>query len=57
LIPAAALGGAVFVVACDVISRVVPGQAELPLGVVTGLVGAPVFLTLLAKARKAGSYA
>ncbi len=56
LIPAAALGGATFVTVCDVVSRVVPGQAELPLGVVTGLVGAPVFLALLAKGRRAGAY-
>ncbi len=56
LIPAAALGGAVFVVLSDVICRVVPGQADLPLGVVTGLIGAPVFLSLLVKHRRMGSY-
>ncbi len=51
LIPAAALGGAFFVIAADVISRSIPGQSELPLGVVTGLVGAPMFLVMLARSR------
>lgn len=49
LIPAAALLGAAFLVACDIIARVFPSRSELPLGVVTGLLGAPVFLYLLAR--------
>jgi len=49
LIPAAALLGAVFLVVCDVIARVFPSRAELPLGVITGLLGAPLFLYLLAR--------
>lgn len=49
LIPAAALLGGAFLVACDVIARVFPSRTELPLGVVTGLIGAPVFLFLLAR--------
>ncbi|HEX4334371.1 MAG TPA: iron ABC transporter permease [Polyangiaceae bacterium] len=52
LVPTAALGGGVFVVACDVLTRVVPGQGELPLGVITGVIGAPLFLFLLVKFRK-----
>lgn len=52
LIPMAALGGAVFVAACDVLARSLPTTSEVPLGVVTGLVGAPVFLLLLARSRK-----
>lgn len=51
LIPACALGGGLFVVACDLVCRHAPGQAELPLGVITGLIGAPVFLVLLLRAR------
>ncbi len=51
LIPAAALGGACFVVGADLICRSVPGQSELPLGVVTGFVGAPLFLFMLARSR------
>lgn len=56
LIPACALGGGLFVVACDLVCRHAPGQAELPLGVITGLIGAPVFLVLLLRARGGGVY-
>lgn len=52
LVPACALGGAAFVVACDVITRAVPARTELPLGVVTGLLGAPMFLYLLLRSRR-----
>ncbi len=47
LVPACALAGGGFVVLCDLISRAVPAHSEVPLSVVTGLVGAPVFLSLL----------
>jgi iron complex transport system permease protein len=56
LIPAAALGGAAFVVLSDVVCRVMPGQADLPLGVVTGFIGAPVFLLLLVRHQRGGSH-
>lgn len=49
LLPAAALLGATFLIACDVIARVFPSRSELPLGVITGIIGAPVFLFLLAR--------
>lgn len=47
LLPAAALAGATFLVLADAISRVVLAPAELPVGVVTALIGAPFFLYLL----------
>ncbi|MFD2738900.1 FecCD family ABC transporter permease [Sulfitobacter aestuarii] len=51
LVPASALGGAVFLIAADVISRtLVPGQV-LPIGVVTALIGAPVFALILIGGR------
>lgn len=53
LIPAAAIVGAGFVVACDLIVRHLPG-GDLPLGVITALVGAPVFLVLLLRLRREG---
>jgi iron complex transport system permease protein len=56
LVPAAALGGGAFVIACDVLARVVPARTELPLGVVTGLIGAPVFLLLLLRTWRAGEH-
>jgi iron complex transport system permease protein len=52
LIPASALGGGTFVVLCDVLCRVLPGRSEVPLGVITGLVGAPAFLWLLLRHRR-----
>ncbi len=54
LIPAAALAGGVFVVLCDVLARIVSVEGELPLGVVTGLIGAPSFLFLLLRNRYEG---
>ena len=49
LLPAAMVGGAGFVVLVDIVTRVLPTEGEIPLGVVTGLVGAPLFLLLLAR--------
>jgi iron complex transport system permease protein len=54
LIPAAALGGGAFVLACDLAVRMVPARGAVPLGAVTGLVGAPVFVMLLARRGRAG---
>jgi len=47
LIPASAIGGATFLVACDLLARTVRPPAEIRLGVVTALCGAPFFLALL----------
>lgn len=47
LLPAAALAGAAFLVVADALSRMVLAPAELPVGVVTALIGAPFFLYLL----------
>lgn len=57
LVPAALVGGFGFVVWADVLTRVVPSEARIPLGVVTGLVGAPIFLYLLARAAREGRLA
>jgi iron complex transport system permease protein len=50
LIPAAALAGASFVVLADMLARTLVAPSELPLGVLTALVGAPFFLALLRRA-------
>ncbi len=52
LVVVSALGGAAFVALCDLAVRALPTRSEVPLGIVTGLVGAPVFLWLLARARR-----
>jgi iron complex transport system permease protein len=51
LIPSA-LAGAVLVSAADVLVRVIPGENELRLGVVTAFIGAPFFLFYLFKQRR-----
>ena len=57
LIPAAALGGGLFLVTCDIVARVFPATSEIPLGVVTGIIGAPLFLMLLIRLRREHAYA
>lgn len=47
LIPAAALGGASFLVAADTMARTLIAPSELPVGVISAFVGAPFFLYLL----------
>ena len=47
LVPAAALGGAAFLVLCDTAARTLLGGRELPVGAITALVGGPLFLYLL----------
>lgn len=49
LAPASVLGGAAFMVLCDMLARTLPEQGEIPVGVVTALVGAPLFVYLLRK--------
>ncbi|MBZ5515214.1 MAG: iron ABC transporter permease [Acidobacteriia bacterium] len=47
LLPTAALGGAIFLVLSDTLARTVVAPAELPVGAVTAVAGAPVFIYLL----------
>lgn len=51
LIPFAILLGGIFMVLADMFARVVVAPSELPIGVVTALLGAPFFLFLLRKSR------
>jgi len=46
-IPAAALGGAIFVMIADTLARTVIAPRELPVGALTALIGAPLFIYLL----------
>src|SRR6516164_3055326 len=47
LLPTAALGGAVLIVLADLLARTVVAPTELPVGAMTALVGAPVFIYLM----------
>lgn len=51
LLPLAALTGAVFLVWADTLARSLFDPRELPVGIVTAIVGAPVFAVLLARRR------
>ncbi|OEU86458.1 heme ABC transporter permease [Streptomyces abyssalis] len=52
LVPGSALGGALVLVAADLAARTVAQPAELPLGVLTALLGSPFFFWLLRRARR-----
>ena len=49
LLPQVIVGGGLFLVWCDTIARSIIAPAELPVGVVTSLLGAPFFIYLLIK--------
>ncbi len=47
VLPASALVGAAFLVACDLVARTIIAPLELPVGVITAVIGGPIFLWLL----------
>jgi iron complex transport system permease protein len=53
LLPACALGGATLVLVGDLIARTIAAPAELPLGVITALLGGPFLLMLMLRTRRA----
>ncbi|MEU3276043.1 FecCD family ABC transporter permease [Streptomyces antibioticus] len=52
---ASGLTGAVMVLGSDLVARKIVPDTELPVGIVTGVLGAPVLLWLLVRANRAGS--
>lgn len=52
LLPLAALGGAVFLVAADLLSRILMPPSELPVGILTAFIGGPAFLYMLRRAKR-----
>jgi iron complex transport system permease protein len=52
LLPAAALTGAVFMIAADIVSRTIIAGQVLPIGVITALFGAPAFALILSQRRR-----
>ena len=52
LVPACILGGGSYLVICDLLARTLPEQGEIPAGVITALIGAPIFILLLKRSRK-----
>jgi len=55
LIPATLLFGGAFLIVCDTIARLIIMPAEIPVGVITTLLGGPFFLWLLIKSRKSSA--
>ena len=56
LVPASFLGGAMFLVAADLVARVLVAPTEIPVGVVTALCGGPFFIFLLRRQEGARSW-
>jgi iron complex transport system permease protein len=50
--PACVLGGAGFMVICDILARTLPAQGEMPVGVITAMIGAPLFIILLKRSGR-----
>jgi len=51
LVPACVLGGGAYMILCDLLARVLPVQGEMPTGVITAMIGAPLFVYLLKRSR------
>lgn len=56
LLPTVALGGALMVCVADLVARTAVSPTELPIGVLTTLIGGPLFFWLLHRARTQGSW-
>lgn len=54
LLPYSFFGGGIFLLICDTLARIVLNGQEIPVGVITAVVGVPFFLFLLRRGKKAG---
>ena len=52
LLPASALVGAAFLVLADLLARSLLAPTEIPVGIVTALIGAPFFIYLLRRSKR-----
>ncbi|MCU0245980.1 MAG: iron ABC transporter permease, partial [Bryobacter sp.] len=52
LLPCSFLLGGAFLAVCDTVARIVLAPAEIPVGVVTALLGGPFFIALLRSKRR-----
>lgn len=52
LIPASCLSAAMFMIICDLFSRTLLPPLEIPIGVITAIIGAPIFIILLKSKQK-----
>jgi iron complex transport system permease protein len=56
LLPASAVCGGIFLVLCDTLARTVTEPTEIPVGIITAAIGAPYFVYLLRRRKKAISW-
>ncbi|MDR2405705.1 MAG: iron ABC transporter permease [Deltaproteobacteria bacterium] len=54
LVPAVFFAGGTFLVLCDLVSRIILAPAEIPIGIITSMLGGPFFLWTLFKSQKTG---
>jgi len=52
LIPASALAGATFMILADLLARTILSPVEIPVGVITAIVGGPFFLYILRRSKR-----
>ena len=52
ILPASIFGGATFLMLCDLVARVIINPIELPIGVVTSLIGAVLFVVIFYQSRR-----
>ncbi len=50
--PSCILGGGSFLVLCDLLARTLPEHGEIPVGIITAMIGAPLFIFLLWRSRR-----
>jgi iron complex transport system permease protein len=51
LIPAAMLGGGLFLISADLVARLLIEPVEVPVGLITAAIGGPLFLWLVSRKR------
>lgn len=56
LLPASALAGGIFLIWADVVARTIASPTEIPVGIITALCGAPFFIYLLRKRKRAWTW-
>ena len=52
LVPACVLGGGAYMIVCDLLARALPKHGEMPAGVITAIIGAPLFIYLLKRSAR-----
>ena len=52
LVPACILGGSSYLIICDLLARSLPVEGEMPVGIITAIVGAPLFIFLLWRVKR-----